>query len=129
MITRAYDDVGNGTVANVTSPKNDFTESPCSGRHDIKFVFFSLLPVFTVVMNALVLAAVLRSYKRLVRRNHVYVHVISSLVANLVFGVLALIQVCFLFKIVLYKLFIFIKLTTFKLVVEAKFRRTNCLLS
>jgi len=98
MTTRAYDDVGNDTVtANVTSPKIDFAESPCSGRHDIKFVFFSLLPVFTVVMNALVLAAVLRSYKRLVRRNHVYVHVISSLVANLVFGVLALIQILCLY--------------------------------
>ena len=98
MFTQVYNDVRNNTIVSVTSSdveENDGKVAPCAARHDIKFVFFSLLPVLTVVMNALVLAAVCRSYKRLVRRNHVYVHVISSLVANLVFGVLALIQVCF----------------------------------
>ncbi len=65
----------------------------CAQRHETSFLLFILLPVLAIAVNFFVLFAVLRSYRKLVRRTHVYVHVCSNLCANLVFALLALIQV------------------------------------
>ena len=79
---------GGGVNFNISEPIG------CAQRHNAMFLLFITLPICTIVINSLVLFAVLRSYRMLVRRNHVYIYVSSNLASNLVFALLALIQVC-----------------------------------
>ena len=68
-------------------------KTECASRHKTSFLVFGLFPGVAVLINLVVLAAVLRKARKLVRQSHVYAHVSSTLVGNLLFSVLSLFQV------------------------------------
>ena len=65
----------------------------CSNRPTASFLAISIVPGLAVLMNLFVLAAVLRRSTKLMRESHIYAHVSSTLIGNVLFSVLALLQV------------------------------------
>lgn len=76
----------------VTTNATD-SDPVCVSRQKPAFLVFCLLPSVAILINVVVLVAVLRKTRKLVRQSHVYAHVSSTLIANVLLSVLGLVEV------------------------------------
>jgi len=67
--------------------------SLCAVRQGTSFLAFCIVPSLAIIINVVVLVAVLRQRKRLMQESHVYVHVASTVVSNVLMSILGLIEV------------------------------------
>uniref|UniRef100_H2Z2K6 G-protein coupled receptors family 1 profile domain-containing protein n=1 Tax=Ciona savignyi TaxID=51511 RepID=H2Z2K6_CIOSA len=77
----------NHTLSNLT----------CTSRQKPLFLIFCAIPSISIVINVVVLVAVLRKTRKLMRQSHVYAHVNSTLLANVLFSILGLLQLISLY--------------------------------
>ena len=78
----------------------------CASRQKPSFLIFCIFPSLAVLINLVILAAVLRKSQKLMRQSHVYVHVSSTLIGNVLFSVLALFQVLYRYNLLLLILYV-----------------------
>ncbi|CAK8676010.1 uncharacterized protein LOC143458987 [Clavelina lepadiformis] len=85
------------TVSTWSYLKNESRNITCVSRQTPTFLIFCLFPTMAVFINLVILAAVLRKARKLMRQSHVYLHVSSTLIGNVLFSILALIQLLSLY--------------------------------
>ena len=88
-----YGPNGSSGEGNIFTNTKSNASLNCSNRPTASFLAISIVPGLAVLMNLFVLAAVLRKSRKLMRESHIYAHVSSTLIGNVFFSVLALLQV------------------------------------